>query len=183
MRRASSGRGWPLWKPPGYRRWATCGGGQTKDRMNRLLPARRARGINVETPHNVETSHRAETSHVWRVFYFHRTKSFHVNSPRDAEGRQPEPVHPRILQQFRPMMSGHSLSPVAPGRQTRDIRSLYLYIIDCPDDHGRLGTHAALSLLGRYRTGVSDGRRRAASGVYPRRPWPGGRISRGPRRP
>jgi hypothetical protein len=27
--------------------------------------------INVETPHPVETSH------VWRVFYFHRTTSFH----------------------------------------------------------------------------------------------------------
>jgi hypothetical protein len=25
----------------------------------------------------VETLHPAETSHVWRVFYFHRTKSFH----------------------------------------------------------------------------------------------------------
>jgi len=40
-------------------------------------PARRcgaARGNNVEIPHPVETSH------AWRVFYFRRTKSFHVLS-------------------------------------------------------------------------------------------------------
>jgi len=32
-----------------------------------------ARGNNMETPHLVETFH------AYSVFYFHRTKSFHVN--------------------------------------------------------------------------------------------------------